>query len=35
LLKLKQHEQARKDKVDSRIHTLVSELDDALDDQLG
>lgn len=35
LLKLKQHEQTRKDKVDSRIQMLVSELDDALGGQLG
>ena len=35
LLKLKQHEQTRRDKVDSRIHMLVNELDDALDGQLG
>lgn len=35
LLKLKQHEQTRKDKVDSRIHMLANELDDALDGHLG
>ena len=35
LLKLKQHEQTRKDKVDSRIRMLVTELDDALDGQLS
>jgi len=35
LLKLKQHEQTRKDKVDSRIHMLVNELDDALEGHLG
>jgi len=35
LLKLKKNEQTRKDKVDSRIRMLVTELDDALDGQLG
>ena len=35
LLKLKRSERDRKEKVDSRIHILVSELDDALDKQLG
>ncbi|MGD9021166.1 MAG: cell division protein ZapA [Lysobacterales bacterium] len=35
LLKLKRNERDRKEKVDSRIHMLVSELDDALDGQLG
>ena len=35
LLKLKQHEQTRKDKVDSRIRMLVTELDDALDSELS
>jgi len=35
LLKLQKNEQTRKEKVDSRIHMLVSELDDALDDHLG
>jgi cell division protein ZapA len=35
LLKLKRNERDRKEKVDSRIHMLVSELDDALDGQLS
>jgi cell division protein ZapA len=35
LLKLKRNERDRKEKVDSRIHMLVSELDDALNGQLG
>ena len=35
LLKLQQNEQNRKEKVDSRIRMLVTELDDALDGQLG
>lgn len=35
LLKLQQSEQTRKEKVDSRIHMLVTELDDALEEHLG
>ncbi len=35
LLKSQKNEQTRKEKVDSRIHMLVTELDDALDEQLG
>jgi cell division protein ZapA len=34
LLKLQKNEQTRKEKVDSRIHLLVTELDDALDGHL-
>ena len=35
LLKLQQNERTRKEKVDSRIRMLVTELDDALEGQLG
>ena len=35
LLKLKMIEKHRHENVDSRIRTLVDELDDALDEQLG
>jgi len=35
LLKLKMIEKHRQENVDSRIRTLVDELDDALDEQLG
>jgi cell division protein ZapA len=35
LLKLQKNEQTRKEKVDSRIHMLVTELEDALEEQLG
>lgn len=35
LLKLQKNEQTRKEKVDSRIHMLVTELDDALDEHMG
>lgn len=35
LLKLQKNEQTRKEKVDSRIHLLVTELEDALEEQLG
>jgi cell division protein ZapA len=35
LLKLKRNERDRKEKVDSRIHMLVNELDDALNGQLS
>ena len=34
-LRLKRNERDRKEKVDSRIHMLVTELDDAMNSQLG